>query len=240
MEYLNRLQVLTRFQRRSDPTLDELFVFLSQDTFRDFSVEALFLSVLRANGAIHFPVRYGKNLANFINTPERVLDTQTPGRGAFIDDQLVMCGSFDDYPFYYPQNIETLFPNGFQSSLAIPVPTYGALMLYSRVSIALDDLTEKFFRLIGEILALHFDAHAYRVNFDKVEFVVEPSDLLPLTSRQWAIHEAMLRGLPNGAIAKELSYSESLIRQETMRIYSKLGIRGRKDLPIRRISGKSS
>lgn len=34
----------------------------------------------------------------------------------------------------------------------------------------------------------------------------------------------------NAAIASELGYSESLIRQETIIIYRKLGVSGRKDL----------
>lgn len=234
MNYLGKLRELSRFQRYSDPSLEEIFAFLSQNTFATFPAEALFLAILRGNGAIHFPVRNGKNVANFINSPERVLDTQTPGRAAFIEDKVVECGSFDEYLFYYPQNIRLIFPNGFQASLAIPVPAYGALMVYSLAAITLDSELENFLRIIGEVLALHFDAKGYRPKFDRVEFAEDPSALHPLTSRQWAIHEAMLRGLPNGAIAKELSYSESLIRQETMRIYSKLGIRGRKDLPIQK------
>lgn len=234
LNYLGNLQELSRFQRYSDPSLEELFAFLSLSTFAAFPVEALFLAVLRANGAIHFPAKHGKNVAKFVNTPERVLDTQTPGRAAFIEDKVVECGSFDVYPFYYPQHIRLIFPNGFQASLAIPVPAYGALMLYSLAAITLDSELENFLRIVGEILALHFDAKGYRPKFDRVEVAEDPSVLLALTARQWAIHEAMLRGLPNAAIAKELSYSESLIRQETMRIYSKLGIRGRRDLPIPR------
>ncbi len=234
MDYLSKLHELVRFQRFSEPSLEEVFALLAQRTFSALYVDSLFLAVLRANGAIHFPARYSKTNTLFVNYPERVLDTDTPGRQAFVRDQVVECGSFEEYPFYYPQNVTSLFPNGFQSSLAIPVPGFGALTLYSSVVIVLEHDIERFLQTVGEILALHLEARSYRAKFNQVDFVAEPSALLPLTPRQWAIHEAILKGLPNGAIAKELSYSESLIRQETMRIYSKLGIRGRKDLPIRR------
>lgn len=51
-----------------------------------------------------------------------------------------------------------------------------------------------------------------------------------LTSRQTSIYERILQGKSNKEIASELSFSVSLIRQETMRIYEKLGVDGRQDL----------
>ena len=51
-----------------------------------------------------------------------------------------------------------------------------------------------------------------------------------LTGRQQAIVEMIKDGRTNGSIALELGYSESLIRQETIQIYRKLGISGRRDL----------
>ena len=51
-----------------------------------------------------------------------------------------------------------------------------------------------------------------------------------LTERQELILELMQEGKTNGAIATRMGYSESLIRQETIVIYRKLGIAGRKDL----------
>jgi DNA-binding NarL/FixJ family response regulator len=58
----------------------------------------------------------------------------------------------------------------------------------------------------------------------------EATSPLALTSRQWIIAQAMQRGLTNPAIAEELGFSESLVRQESMRIYQKLKIKGRKEL----------
>jgi DNA-binding NarL/FixJ family response regulator len=51
-----------------------------------------------------------------------------------------------------------------------------------------------------------------------------------LTSRQWIILGAIRRGLTNSMIASELEFSESLIRQETVQIYRKMGVNGRKEL----------
>jgi DNA-binding CsgD family transcriptional regulator len=40
----------------------------------------------------------------------------------------------------------------------------------------------------------------------------------------------MRQGMTNEAIADHIGYSPSLVKQETMIIFSKLGISGRKDL----------
>lgn len=52
----------------------------------------------------------------------------------------------------------------------------------------------------------------------------------PLTKRQRTILALIQEGLTNSQIANEIGYSESLVRQETILIYSKMGIRGRVDL----------
>jgi DNA-binding CsgD family transcriptional regulator len=51
-----------------------------------------------------------------------------------------------------------------------------------------------------------------------------------LTERQQIIKNLIEKGLTNPAIADEIGYSESLVRQETMAIYAILNISGRKDL----------
>ncbi|MEN9516610.1 MAG: hypothetical protein RL733_8 [Actinomycetota bacterium] len=51
-----------------------------------------------------------------------------------------------------------------------------------------------------------------------------------LSERQELILEMMKSGMTNNAIADRLGYSESLIRQETMAIYLKLGINGRREI----------
>ena len=51
-----------------------------------------------------------------------------------------------------------------------------------------------------------------------------------LTERQEIILLMIKEGLTNISIAERMGYSESLIRQETMVIYQKLGIDGRKEI----------
>jgi DNA-binding NarL/FixJ family response regulator len=56
---------------------------------------------------------------------------------------------------------------------------------------------------------------------------------LGLTDRQSLIIMGLLGGTTIKAIAEDLGYSHSTIRQESMEIYRTLGIGGRADLPSR-------
>ena len=51
---------------------------------------------------------------------------------------------------------------------------------------------------------------------------------IPLSDRQLVIAGMLERGFNNAEIALEIGYSESLIRQETVSIYGKLQVTGRK------------
>jgi DNA-binding CsgD family transcriptional regulator len=50
-----------------------------------------------------------------------------------------------------------------------------------------------------------------------------------LTPRQLSVLSLMAKGLSNGYIGRSLGYSESTIRQETMKIYRALQVKGRPD-----------
>ncbi len=59
-----------------------------------------------------------------------------------------------------------------------------------------------------------------------------------LTERESQIEAFIKEGLTNAQIADQLGYSESLIRQETVSIYRKLGISGRKELLAEKMKEK--
>ena len=55
---------------------------------------------------------------------------------------------------------------------------------------------------------------------------------VPLTDRQLVIAGLLERRFNNAQIGLEIGYSESLIRQETVAIYRKLQVTGRKAMQI--------
>jgi len=86
-----------------------------------------------------------------------------------------------------------------------------------------------FYTAIGSLLGLY----ASRLPVSLVEVAIDVKkkiDLpqVPLSDRQLVISGMLERGFNNAQIGLELGYSESLIRQETVAIYRKLQVTGRK------------
>ena len=134
----------------------------------------------------------------------------------------------------------------FKSSLVAPIVFRGALILYFDEKIRQSEEDNFFLLAVGSLLALHFarltEASVY-LDSNTTKSAHDSDDVMErdatgrsfpgdraLTHRQDVIVEALKRGKTNKEIAEDLDFSESLIRQETVQIYRKLGVTGRKQL----------
>lgn len=89
-----------------------------------------------------------------------------------------------------------------------------------------------YFNTIRSMLSLFLRMNAGPKASSKVATTSSGGKGIPshLSERQEIILQMIESGATNQVIAEKLGYSESLIRQETITIYRKLGIAGRKDL----------
>jgi len=227
---LPEIRRLLEFQRTNGGSMQLLLDFIAEDTFKSFSPISVYAAIVRSNGAIFIPFHWGYNSHLAQGSAEPILDENTPGYDAYKNIRVVEAGNYREYAFYRLDTAPLFFPNGFESSLILPIPDYGVILMFSPEKIVVDETLENLLRCVGEIASLSIIHVDHGVKFEVDINDPEPLALLPLTPRQWAIKDAMLRGLTNGAIAREMNFSESLIRHETIRIYSKLGINGRKEL----------
>ena len=108
----------------------------------------------------------------------------------------------------------------------IPIGTHhGYSLLFS------EDITQ----IEDYVLGLRtFEAilNLYEASLAEPQTITQPKEKLgeKLTERQVTIFEQIKLSKTNMQIALALGYSESLIRQETMTIYKKLGVSGRKEI----------
>ena len=120
---------------------------------------------------------------------------------------------------------------GWKTCLAWPINSHGGAIAFFNSEFELSNLSEKFIMTIGSIsglafkIALDCDWTAYARKSQKVGVNNDAP-----TPRQEIIIKRMRNGLSNKAIALELGYSESLIRQETIAIYKIFSVAGRKEL----------
>lgn len=128
-------------------------------------------------------------------------------------------------------------PRSSWESIAI-VPTLSVYTFVFRLQSQITDQvsTENYFRLIGNLLSLHDSVknsdhfgEKYQISLTSHN-VSAPLAGAPLTPRQTIILNLIREGKTNAEISRCIGYSESLVKQETIKIYSKLQIEGRKFL----------
>lgn len=115
-----------------------------------------------------------------------------------------------------------------RSSVAIPIGLQSIYFINFREDVTAISEFEEFIKCIGSLLTSFEGQVRDRRRGKKELWFDEKSE--SLSSREKRIVELIREGKTNPEIATELGYSESLIRQETVSIYRKLGVNGRKEL----------
>jgi DNA-binding NarL/FixJ family response regulator len=114
------------------------------------------------------------------------------------------------------------------SSVAIPIGLQSIYFLNFREDVTSIPEFEDFIRCIAALLT-SFESHlGEKMNGKRELWFNEKSQ--SLSPREQRIIELIREGKTNPEIASLLGYSESLIRQETVSIYRKLGVSGRKEI----------
>ena len=128
---------------------------------------------------------------------------------------------------------ELEFLEEWKTGVTIPVYPIGGMAMRTSKDLELTESMNVFYIAIGSLLGLY----ASRLPKKLIEEVVilKTKIELPkvaLTDRQIVITGMLERGFNNAQIAQEIGYSESLVRQETVAIYRKLEVSGRKQMQI--------
>lgn len=244
MEYVRKISNLTTFLYETDPSANSIARFLVLDTFAPFDPSALLLGLLQSDGSIQVVGNFGINEAIQSEVLALAGRPANPFSQAMQKDKVLGFGSLEEL-FSNSLDEKKVDSNlaGLEYSLAWPIYYLGAGIIFFKEKNSLDSLDELFFRAIGGMLALH---HTYTTTLsdftEGVRLNIAPSESpnysppvmtnerKELTSRQKIIMAELLHGDTNATIAESLNFSASLIRQETMEIYRKLGVSGRKEL----------
>lgn len=230
MSTLARIDTLARFLREQPRSMTDILDHLWADTFYGQSAFAHILYTVRNNGSLGIPANCGFKDWQTEKFPERFVTADTKLNRSLRTGEIVSCGSFESFSLAGPEYLSDLFPNGFRSSIAWPVPGIGSILTFYSEEVALTSELISFLRTIGNIVSLSLQTNlAAQVNTPD-DHLNQSSTQLTLTSRQWNILKSMRHGKTNNEIAENFGFSESLVRQETMNIYRKVGVVGRKEL----------
>lgn len=187
-----------------------------------------------------YPDNYIRPIAFFgfssevdVNKIERPLHEDTPHTRAYREKELIYLTK-EEFSNLFP-TLEIIDERNTWDTLVV-VPTSGPLIISFVLQEKLGprSIAVFYFKIVGALLSSYFyDSGVLRDSITETDHSSDRRTKLigmKLTERQERILASMKLGMTNRDIAIEIGYSESLVRQETVIIYAKLGVRGRADL----------
>jgi DNA-binding CsgD family transcriptional regulator len=156
------------------------------------------------------------------------IDDHLPTTDSLKENDFVWLADNEDWLKDYPDLSSHRYANSSKTLICWPIHIRGAYMsviclTFNQVILSNHE-TKNYLETISGLIGLQISS------LKKLRLSVEQDsgvwDLL--STRQHKVVSMMSDGLTNSQIANELGYSQSTIRQETIKIYEILGVAGRK------------
>jgi DNA-binding CsgD family transcriptional regulator len=231
-DLMNSISELSVYLARPEITPSLLSQFLILKTLQPLSANQLFISQLHPDGMVRPIDSFGYSDEQMQGWNEFPLTENLPVTDAIRNDQLVWLADSKDWHREYPEL--TKYPGDLTSNtlIALSIDIYGApagaLGIMSREQVQPTPELISFISAVGGMVGLYLS----RVNEGRYAQIVRgPVNMNQsfLSPRQMRILSLMAQDFTNPQIGKELGFSESTVRQETMRIYQILQVSGRKE-----------
>jgi len=224
-----KILALSGFLAMSPKSYNEIAQFLVMNTFSEEKFLRIYMGEVLETGVLCAIGGFGWESGQFSAIGEIPLQTKLPITDAINSSKVLVKHSGNDFDLSFPITEELGIPKDWISEVSVPIYPIGGMTLYSSIEIELSEAMEIFFVAVGSLLGLY----ASRLPEALVEVaraVKEKIDLnqVPLSDRQYLIAGLLERGFNNSQIGLEIGFSESLVRQESVVIYRKLQVSGRK------------
>jgi DNA-binding NarL/FixJ family response regulator len=225
----NKIRELSDFLARQPKSYNEIAQFLVMNTFSEEGFLTVYLGELTETGVVCLLGGFGWDAFEYASFTDLPIQAKLPITEAIRTNEVLVLKNDAEYRKEFPLTTQAKTSVAWLTEVVIPVYPIGGMSLYSAKEITLSESMKVFFVAIGSLLGLY--ASRLPSSLEEVARNVKKKiDLpqVPLTDRQFVIAGLLEQGFNNAQIAEEISYSESLIRQETVVIYRKLQVTGRK------------
>ncbi len=230
--YLESVSKLANYLTTPGRNLGEICKFLILETFAHLHPRSIYLAEVIDDGHISHLANFGFDRNVVQNWGKFPLSVHIPITDAVKRSACIILSSQEESFIKYPalRNIPD-YDSNWKSFISCPMQQYGAYTLVLDKEAPLDNYFEQFIKTVGTLIALH----QVRQFSQAVPVFQRPRDSvvkqgMMLTPRQERIKVWIEKGMTNSEIAQEIGYSESLVRHETIEIYAKLNVSGRKEL----------
>ena len=224
-----KITELSGFLSRSPRSYNEVAQFLSLRILNDFQPVCLYIAELIETGVLCPLGSFGYESKDIANFQEVSLQEKTPMTLAVSSNDVVVVDN-EVTKLKQFTVLEVMQSNPHWKTL-ISVPAYpnGGFTFLSAIAVDLKEADQLFLIAVGSLLGLYGQSIPPAL-VDAARIAKEQTNLegFPLTQRQLVIAGMLERGHSNFEISQEIGFSESLIRQESVAIYEKLNVSGRK------------
>jgi len=206
--------------------LQDLAKYLTLKTFSECEPYAIYIMKLTAEASLEIIESFGLTSEQSSGWKTVPLDHDVPASDAVKEDRLVWIADRADWEEHYPHLMH--YPGSEKLKTLINAPLYltgspiGVLGVMCGKEHKATSEEIAFVDIVAGLVSLHISKAQSR----KLELEERSAYL---TKRQITILEMISHQMTNMPIARELGYSESTIRHETMRIYELLQASGRRD-----------
>jgi len=224
-----KILAFSDFLARQPKSYNEIAQFLVMNTFSEEKFLCIFIGELIETGVVCPLAGFGWSSEEYASFTDIPIQEKFPITDAIRSNSVLISHKGAEYVAEYPLMGNFDFTADWKSGISIPVYPIGGMAMFSSRKLELTESMNVFYIAIGSLLGLY----ASRLPVALVEVAInvkQKIDLpqIPLSDRQLVIAGMLERGFNNAQIGLELGYSESLIRQETVAIYRKLQVTGRK------------
>lgn len=229
---MNSISELSEYLSRPNITPALLTQFLVLRTLKPLEVNQIFISQLHPDGMIRTIESFGISNSQNNSWKEIPLSEKLPTTDAIRNDTLIWLADADDWKREYPELLKYEYPSETKSTIVIGIDIHaapaGALGMLSDIEIKPNPELISFVSAVSGLVAL-FMSSVTTGSFANVVRGDQGMNGEFLSPRQMRILDLMAQSYTNPQIAKDLGFSESTVRQETMRIYQILQVSGRKE-----------
>lgn len=224
---LLKIEELAKFLTSGVPNTSQLGKFLADNTLETFDLISIYIFRADKDGKLRFVG--GHNLSSDLteNMPIFEINLELPITECIRNQKIIWLTGRDEWESQYPLMKSYPIIEELKSFINIPLHIEGhpiaALGLSSRIQV------NRTAELISFLSAISGITGLYAQNLPEFKGAI-PSGVSRrvLSRRQNKILNLMREKLTNREIGDELGYSESTIRQETMRIYQILNVDNRR------------
>jgi len=227
VEMNSRISRLVSHLANQDLSEDEICEFLVTHTLDFLNIRHAWISQVTNRKTVRVRASYGIDQSRFPDWQEFPLDWKLPVTDALVEKRIVWINSLPNWPEEYPRLQGITLEESSRTQLVVPIfrlnSSVGCLSLVSSNQLTPDEEVAIFIQTIANLISLHI----YRQNRDRKKN--DSPNVSSLTDRQVQILIHIAEKKTNIEIADTMGYSESTIRQETIRIFEKLQVSGRNE-----------